>query len=128
MCSDTIVSVSKNMLQLLQMVQKMILEGLGIQKEHIDAHWDSLTSALRMSSYGIPPDTATSMSMAAHRDHSLLTIITQHEVEGLEIQAKDRSWLAVPPGRGTYTFVAGEMYTVRPVWHTAKHPSTVVIR
>jgi hypothetical protein len=38
-------------------VEKMILEGLGVQEEHIDAHMDTLAHALRLSRYGVSSDT-----------------------------------------------------------------------
>ena len=111
--SETMVSFAKNMLKLEEMVETLVLEGLGARAESIGAHFGLLSHGFRLSHYGVPPDTESSMSMSPHCDDSMVTAIVQHEVEGLEVHVGDGRWVAVPAETGTITFVAGEQLRVR---------------
>ncbi|CAO2188165.1 unnamed protein product [Urochloa humidicola] len=109
---ETIVSFAKNMVKLVETVETLLLEGLGVRGESISAHLSMVDYSFRVSHYGPPPDRETSMSMRSHCDDSMSTTIVQHEVEGLEVQAGDGRWHAVPPEPGTFAFLAGEQLRV----------------
>nr|CAB3482940.1 unnamed protein product [Digitaria exilis] len=109
---ETIVSFAKNMLKLDEMLEALVLEGLGVQGQGVRAHLDLLGHSVYLSHYGTPVDRETNESMQAHYDDSMNTIIVQHEVEGLEVRLADGRWVAVPPEPGTLTFMAGEQLRV----------------
>ncbi|TVU20801.1 hypothetical protein EJB05_30397, partial [Eragrostis curvula] len=110
---DVMLQFGRNLLKLKETVEKMVLESLGVQKENIESHLRSLSHTLRLTHYGALPDDAdNSLSMGVHTDFNFSTMVVQHEVEGLEVQTKDGSWLAVRPEPGTVTFQAGEIFRV----------------
>ncbi|CAL5053482.1 unnamed protein product [Urochloa decumbens] len=109
---EMIVSISKNMLTLEEMMEMLVLEGLGVREKSARGHLDLLRHSIRMSRYGEPQDRETSINMQPHCDDTMATMIVQHEVEGLEVHVGDGRWVAVPPEPGTITFMAGEQFTV----------------
>ena len=92
MPSETIVSFAKNILKLEEMVETLVLEGLGVRGESIGAQLDMLTDVIRIWHYGAPADTETAVTMQAHCDLTMVTAIVQHEVEGLEVHVGDGRW------------------------------------
>ena len=53
------------------------------------------------------------LSMIPHRDCTVLSLIAQHQVEGLELQLADGSWIAVPADDpDTFAVVADDLIQV----------------
>ncbi|CAO2188164.1 unnamed protein product [Urochloa humidicola] len=109
---ETILSFAKIMMKLEETVEMLLLEGLGVRGESVGAHLGMLGHGIRVLHYAAPLDRETSMSMQAHYDDSMVTVIVQHEVEGLEVHVGGGRWVAVPAEPGTFTFVAGEQLRV----------------
>nr|CAB3456270.1 unnamed protein product [Digitaria exilis] len=97
---DTIESFAKNVLEMAQTVERMTLEGLGVCEESIAWQLSSQSHTIKMMLYGTPPDNAE-LSLGAHPDGQMTTVIVQHEVGGLEVKVDGGRWLAVPPEPGT---------------------------
>ncbi|CAO2175446.1 unnamed protein product [Urochloa humidicola] len=109
---ETIMSFAKNMKKLVETVETLLLDGLGVRAKSVGANLRMLGHNIRLSHYGTPPDRETSMSMQAHCDNTMVTAIVQHEVEGLEVHVGDGRWAAIPAEPGTVAFVAGEQLRV----------------
>nr|TKW03522.1 hypothetical protein SEVIR_7G047400v2 [Setaria viridis] len=96
----------------------MTLEGLGAHEESIASQLGSQSHFVRVTLYGTGthPDGedtgGVSLALHAHRDEHMTTVIAQHEVGGLEVQAADGRWHAVPPEPGTFVLMAGDQFTV----------------
>nr|CAB3456271.1 unnamed protein product [Digitaria exilis] len=97
---DTIETFVKNVLEMAQTVERMTLEGLGVREESIAWQLSSQSHAVRMMLYGTPADNEV-ISLGAHPDDQMTTVIVQHEVGGLEVKVDGGRWLAVPPEPGT---------------------------
>lgn len=90
----------------------MIFQSLGIEK-YLNSHLESLIYGVRLSNYGGLPIEEAKISLPAHIDPNLITIIRQNGVEGLEVCTKDGEWLLVAPSPDTFTVMIGESMTVR---------------
>ncbi|CAO2163389.1 unnamed protein product [Urochloa humidicola] len=108
---DAISAFAANMLGLERKVGTMVLESLGIGQGNVASHLDSLNYSVRLSHYGLS-EAGAGMLMRSHRDCTVLSVVVQHEVEGLEVQTQDGSWLAVAPEPDTVAVIAGELLAV----------------
>ncbi|CAL4998669.1 unnamed protein product [Urochloa decumbens] len=109
--SDTVSAFAVNMLSLQRRVGAMVLESLGVGQDSVASHLDSLNYSVRLSRYGVS-EAGDGMLMKPHRGCTVLSVVVQHDVEGLEVQAQDKSWLAVAPEADTVAVVAGKLLAV----------------
>ncbi|CAO2188170.1 unnamed protein product [Urochloa humidicola] len=108
---DTVSAFATNMLGLQRKVGTMILEGLGVGQGSVAYHLESVNYSVRLSHYGVS-EAGAGMLMRLHRDGTVLSMVVQHDVEGLELQAQDGSWFAVAPEPDTVAVIAGDLLAV----------------
>ncbi|TVU06035.1 hypothetical protein EJB05_49225, partial [Eragrostis curvula] len=111
---EAVSAAARELQRLESAVVRMVLESLGLP-EKVAASPHAHEKHVRLFHYAAQPNaTATGggLSVAAHYDYALTAALMQHDVEGLEVQARDGRWIAVPPNRDTYAVIAGELFTV----------------
>uniref|UniRef100_A0A6V7QZB1 Fe2OG dioxygenase domain-containing protein n=1 Tax=Ananas comosus var. bracteatus TaxID=296719 RepID=A0A6V7QZB1_ANACO len=111
LASNAAWTVGKHMRELEQMVEKMILESMGLEKYFV-RQVESLEYGLRLTEYGIPSDQENKLAMRSHVDPNMVTVICQHQVGGLEVLSKDGDWITVEPSLDAFTVVTGEAFGV----------------
>nr|XP_019703879.1 probable 2-oxoglutarate-dependent dioxygenase AOP1 [Elaeis guineensis] len=123
--SQTVWNFAKQVQKLEQMVERMVLQSLGVDK-YWTSHTESLAHGVRLGEHGIPLDQETKIAMVSHVDPNMMTIICQHQVKGLEVQTKDGEWIDVEPLPNSFTVVIGEVFEawtngrLQPVHHRVR--------
>ncbi|KAL8548008.1 hypothetical protein ACS0TY_007342 [Phlomoides rotata] len=74
-------------------ILEVISEGLGLEKGWLGGI--SQVQFLTASNYPRCPDPTRTLGLLKHLDHSLITILFQGNVEGLQVM-KDGNWIGVP--------------------------------
>ncbi|XP_015868730.2 probable 2-oxoglutarate-dependent dioxygenase AOP1 [Ziziphus jujuba] len=105
--SKTVQLFSKQLSELDQIVRRMILESLGLEK-YLDEHMESTNYLLRVMKYKGPQSTDTKLGLNAHTDKNIVTILYQNQVEGLEVQTKNGDWITVKPSQDSFTVMIGD--------------------
>ncbi|XP_047166516.1 probable 2-oxoglutarate-dependent dioxygenase AOP1.2 [Vigna umbellata] len=105
--SKTIQSFSGQLSELDQIVRKMILESMGVEK-YLEEHMNSTNYLLRVMKYKAPQTTDTKLGLSAHSDKNIVTILYQNGVEGLEVLTKDGKWISYKPSPHTFVVMIGD--------------------
>jgi hypothetical protein len=115
LCSEAVHGAARRIAELEEAVQRMVMEGLGVPGYH-DAMRESMRHVFRMSQYTAPGGGAEGKEVryGAHQDCSTLTVVCQHEVNGLEVQTGDGEWVHFRPSSpASLVVMAGNELRVR---------------
>jgi len=90
-----------------QIIRKMILESLGVEK-YMEEHMNSSNYRLRAMKYKGPQTSDTKVGLTPHTDKNFVTILYQNQVEGLEMMTKDGQWISYKPSSDSFVVVIGD--------------------
>ncbi|XP_073128000.1 probable 2-oxoglutarate-dependent dioxygenase AOP1 [Henckelia pumila] len=107
--SKSIRSFTEKLAELDQIVRKLVLESLGLEK-YIDEHIESTNYLVRVQKYDAPKSHETEIGLTAHTDKNMVTILYQNEVDGLEVQKKDGQWILVEPSPDSFIVMIGQAF------------------
>lgn len=92
-------------------VLRVIAAAIGETPEYFDDKFSRPMALLRGNFYPARPDWAgdKDFGIAAHTDYGCLTLLAADGVPGLEVQARDGSWMPVTAEPGEFVINFGEM-------------------
>ncbi|CAL1391458.1 unnamed protein product [Linum trigynum] len=110
--SKNVQSWSEKVAKLDEIVRRMIVESFELEK-YMDEHMSSIRYQLRVNKYAAnsQPHGPEIGQLKAHTDKSLITILCQNEVDGLQIQTKKGDWVKFQPSHASFVIlVADSLY------------------
>ncbi|KAJ6862362.1 gibberellin 3-beta-dioxygenase 1-like [Populus alba x Populus x berolinensis] len=101
----------KKMKELAITLMQLILKSLDLSEEEISkvVSPGDASTALQLNSYPFCPDPSRVMGLAPHTDTSLLTILHQSTLNGLEIFKDGVGWVLVSPTNGSLVVNVGDL-------------------
>ncbi|KAK8556555.1 hypothetical protein V6N13_064577 [Hibiscus sabdariffa] len=107
--SKTVVCFTELASGLEKTIRRMILEIFGVEK-YADEMIESTNYILKVIKY--EGSETREACPGAHSDQSMITLLYQNEVNGLEIQNKDGEWINVNPSPNSFIVLIGESLNV----------------
>ncbi|XP_027159005.1 probable 2-oxoglutarate-dependent dioxygenase AOP1 [Coffea eugenioides] len=102
-----------------KMVSKLVFESYDVEKYH-ESHVGSVTYIVRFTKYRVPEQNETKLGATPHTDKNFITILQQNEVDGLEVQLKNGSWIPVDFPPSSVVIMAGDAFSA---WSNGRvHP------
>ncbi|KAL5783188.1 hypothetical protein ACOSP7_008217 [Xanthoceras sorbifolium] len=93
--SETLKSMSSKMLELDNIILRMVFESYGVGKLY-DSFIQDSANTFRLMKYKVPPNNEPSaMGLLPHTDKNTLTILYQNEVQGIEVLNEDGNWVSL---------------------------------
>jgi isopenicillin N synthase-like dioxygenase len=97
-------------LELVVRLHRALAYDLGTDETYFDARFSRAVGILRLLRYPPHPGTfdGSQYGAGAHTDYGNLTLLAQDATGGLEVRARDGSWIAVPPIAGAFVCNIGD--------------------
>ncbi|KAF3656979.1 putative flavonol synthase/flavanone 3-hydroxylase-like isoform 3 [Capsicum annuum] len=107
---NVVKSYSKPLVELDEMVKRMVLENLGL-KDYVDEFLDLSSFLLRLTNYkAAEGEDGNKPGIGDHTDGVFLTIISQNEVNGLQILKKNGEWIDVNISSNSFVVLSGDSF------------------
>ncbi|KAA8535018.1 hypothetical protein F0562_030021 [Nyssa sinensis] len=111
---DVMEDYQKEMKRLSERIIMLMLESLGLARE--DLKWlkpnkgsKQAQGLLQLNSYPVCPDPTRAMGLAPHTDSSLLTLLYQSNISGLQVLQDNSGWVTVQPLAGALVVNIGDL-------------------
>jgi len=100
---DTILAYNSALEALARRLTAAVALGFGLAEDFFAPHFARPTTWLRLLHYPPqPPDDDEQFGSAPHTDYGFLTVLAQDCTGGLQVRARDGSWIDAPPIPGTF--------------------------
>ena len=115
--SEIMENYQKQMKNLADKLLRIILKTLNISEEEVSflgsnkkqGTGEAPCTALQLNSYPSCPDPTRAMGLAPHTDTSLITILHQGKINGLQILKDGERWVPVKPISGAVVVNVGDL-------------------
>ncbi|WVZ81692.1 hypothetical protein U9M48_029041 [Paspalum notatum var. saurae] len=95
-------------------VRRMVLESVGATAEYIEENARETSFKLRLTEYVAPGTAEGRVGLPAHRDTSFLAVLTQNDIDGVEVECGrgDGGWARPALAPGSFLIFAGDTFKV----------------
>ncbi|RCV21154.1 hypothetical protein SETIT_4G115300v2 [Setaria italica] len=96
-------------------VRRMVLEGVGATAEYIEEQAKATAFKLRLTEYAAPGAAeGRVVGLPAHRDTSFLAVLTQNDIDGVEVECGrgEGGWARPVLSPGSFLIFAGDTFKV----------------
>ncbi|CAN6178519.1 unnamed protein product [Urochloa humidicola] len=97
-------------------IRRMVLESVGATAEYIEEHAKATAFKLRLTEYAAPGDGVAAgarvVGLPAHRDTSFLAVLTQNDIDGVEVECGrgEGGWARPALSPGAFLVLAGDTF------------------
>ncbi|OEL32378.1 putative 2-oxoglutarate-dependent dioxygenase AOP1.2 [Dichanthelium oligosanthes] len=96
-------------------VRRMVLESVGATAEYIEEQAKATSFKLRLTEYAAPGAAEARVTgLPAHRDTSFLAVLTQNDIDGVEVECGrgEGGWARPALSPGSFLIFAGDTFKV----------------